>query len=833
MGHADVNISTLLWTPGTYYVLVLPNDRDQQGAYTLTLDGIALANLNNAPPVDYAFNAGNLPACDTTEVLYLTASDQLGGITSAAMTNLRFLASDADAPGLVIDFSEALAYVAPTTAFSDTYRTWRDAHAGNPFYANAFAEGINKLINDLVDRCPSIYYVAIIGGDRVIPFYRVPDETLLANESSYLPGSSINPTSETASSLRYHTILTDNIYGSLSTIPFRGRKLLLPELAVGRVVESASDISDYLYGMQVNGIDARSITIDGTKAFVSGYDFLTDHAQAVSSTITLYNSDGVPPVTLINDTWSAAELQNAWLTNLGIVVSSRSRYGVQSVNAHFTHDRAIPANYLLAPTEYVTAAVIYQNNYDPFSPQQAYLYNTLGFSVGCHSGYNVADGDVLDPNRRIDFPQAYVKQHGAWVGNTGFGYGDSDLIAYSEKLMLNFSEELGRDWRDAPNGNLYAGMPVGQALVRAKRAYLREAAAGTFSVYDEKVLLESTLYGLPTLRAKVYAPNAKPFPATDPQDFECQTCYLAGLRSNKAPVTTTSTSRTVTISFTHDMQSFANGDVVSTTAEIVSDSENALVGQRFVGEYPNAAGRPTLPAFSIPVALEDALGSQRLQDVTLIDAESGDQPFNPLVTRLITDEDYLDTEPAFNFPQQWFPDQPFASSVFESENIAAAGPATRRYLQLLLSPAQYKGNNSGGLLRTYASMTIELTYLSEGATPALLNDSYEPIIWDAALSGDTIEAVILEYNSTGPGVVVEASAFVKTAGDDWAEVIMSLERDAVDLETWYASGQVPADAASPLQVLLYAQDEAGNSGVETFGGTFNLDRTIYLPLVMK
>lgn len=35
-----------------------------------------------------------------------------------------------------------------------------------------------------------------------------------------------------------------------------------------------------------------------------------------------------------------------------------------------------------------------------------------------------------------DWAQAFSRQRANFVGNTGYGYGDSDLIAYSERLIV-------------------------------------------------------------------------------------------------------------------------------------------------------------------------------------------------------------------------------------------------------------------------------------------------------------------------------------------------------------------------------------------------------------
>ena len=43
--------------------------------------------------------------------------------------------------------------------------------------------------------------------------------------------------------------------------------------------------------------------------------------------------------------------------------------------------------------------------------------------------------------RLLDWPQAFADQGaGVYVANTGYGYGDTEIVAYSEKLMALFAE---------------------------------------------------------------------------------------------------------------------------------------------------------------------------------------------------------------------------------------------------------------------------------------------------------------------------------------------------------------------------------------------------------
>src|SRR5438552_15687970 len=88
------------------------------------------------------------------------------------------------------------------------------------------------------------------------------------------------------------------------------------------------------------------------------------------------------------------------------------------------------------------------------------LANRLVFSMGCHAGLSVADATVTAGATTLDWPQAYAqKSAGAYLGNTGFGYGDTLVVAYSEELNRLFAQRIA------------AGSTVGDALAAAKQAY--------------------------------------------------------------------------------------------------------------------------------------------------------------------------------------------------------------------------------------------------------------------------------------------------------------------------------------------------------------------------
>jgi len=200
---------------------------------------------------------------------------------------------------------------------------------------------------------------------------------------------------------------------------------------------------------------------------------------------------------------------------------------------------------------------------------------------------------------------------------------------------------------------------------------------------------------------------------------------------------------------------------------------------------------------------------------------------------LITDEIYLSHEPTFDFTDRWYPDQPFSYSVFESDNLDDDGPLNqdRRFSQLLLTPTQFKGNTSGGELRQFSTITLRLKYLSDGADDDLLDDTFDPIVRDTQRTSDgKIRAIVIERDNDGPGDELDAEMVVKTNTGAWQTVSMNTFQIGTT-ERWQIEGSLPANTFLPLQLLIQAEDEAGNVGVETYGGRFDIDYEMYLPNV--
>jgi hypothetical protein len=259
-----------------------------------------------------------------------------------------------------------------------------------------------------------------------------------------------------------------------------------------------------------NTIDAylNSPVLTPANAFVTGYDFLIDQANAITTSLT---AQGVNNQThLINDTWTA-QIFSDTLFNMSVAPD------LMSLNSHFEHYRFFPND----------ANDIYATQIGAM-PDFA---GTLVFSVGCHSGLSVDDDGSLTVLTGTDWAQSFLRQQAMFVGNTGFGYGDTDLVAYSEQLMVNFVDALG-DWSEGPQ-------TVGQALVQAKQLYYNSLAAGTFSNYDEKVMSELTLYGLPMARINMPVTTTVPLKGYSVANAQLQDNYRDFLQGGSGSLTST------------------------------------------------------------------------------------------------------------------------------------------------------------------------------------------------------------------------------------------------------------------------------------------------------
>ena len=213
----------------------------------------------------------------------------------------------------------------------------------------------------------------------------------MANERKY---ADVAATDTLSGSLSLRYFLIDDYYGAVPPLPYKGRELYLPQVAVGRLVESPSEMAAV-----IDAFFDQPVLTPGD-ALVTGYDFLIDQATIITDTLA---SQGITAQThLIDNSWTAQVFSDTLFT----LATAPS---LMSLNSHFEHYRFFPND----PNDIFAAQVTVTTNYD----------GALVFSVGCHSGLNVADAQSMSSLTAVDWPQAFGRQRASFIGNTGYGYG--------------------------------------------------------------------------------------------------------------------------------------------------------------------------------------------------------------------------------------------------------------------------------------------------------------------------------------------------------------------------------------------------------------------------
>lgn len=379
--------------------------------------------------------------------------------TSALMSKLHQLADAPQVKGLVVQVED-------NAAVAEAYDKWLASQSSllDVSLANSVASAVRNLTLSLLSQHALVEYIVIVGSDQVIPFWREPEGNLCGSGIDALVNGQckeevyaddVTPNTPLWAALHNNMSLTDNYYADRQPEPWKeNTTLYLPDYALGRLVEQPGEI--------IGEIDAylSDDLLDVSRALVTGYDFVRDGGEDIARV--LRNDLGANAVdgALIAASWTGDQLRDKQL-------NANPRFDLQSINGHSQHTAAgAPDHDDILASEVAGAA--------------SNLSGALIFSVGCHAGLN--DSGVLD------LAQAFAQKRATYVGNTGYGWGGSGSV-YSEELMRRFARKLA-DGTSAV---------VGKALMAAKQDY-RANPRLRGDMYDAKVLMVSTLYGLPMAR---------------------------------------------------------------------------------------------------------------------------------------------------------------------------------------------------------------------------------------------------------------------------------------------------------------------------------------------
>ena len=121
------------------------------------------------------------------------------------------------------------------TAVASAYTRW-NADPCDPDRANGVVNAIVALISRIRTERPSVKNIVVVGADDMLPMARLADTTRTGNEKSY--ADTFPSGDQYHGALASERVLSDDPYGDLDPVPWLNRRLYLPDLAVGRLVET-------------------------------------------------------------------------------------------------------------------------------------------------------------------------------------------------------------------------------------------------------------------------------------------------------------------------------------------------------------------------------------------------------------------------------------------------------------------------------------------------------------------------------------------------------------------------------------------------------------------
>jgi hypothetical protein len=769
----DQDIQTPPLAPGTYIVQVSGyNGAFSSQPYLLRANLLggptspSCPGLGSSDPAIPYLNSLSAPASTPdipggVNTLFLVDTQRLTAAfpsdEGTIMSNLQAVASDSAAgvDGAVI----------PVDAYPDVqaaYATWNE----NPCSvdaANGVVAAIAAVVDQIKEAHPTVQNLVIVGADDQIPLARIADGTTESNERDYGASAAVGQDNVESDALSLGYYFSDDPYAASQPLGVGSATLYTPQLAVGRLVESAPEIENAL-----TRFVSSDGNLDATASLTTGYSFLTSGAKAVSANL---GADGLTASTLISETWTESDLDAA-LAGTGTPSGQTEAPGVDSINAHFDYSRALPASNNASGT----STNLFTTN-DVRNAISSYGGRLL-FSMGCHAGLDVDDAEVdasVEATASIDdWAKTFADAGALWVANTGYGYADTDTIAYSAKLMVDFAANL--------NGTL----TIGEALAQAKQQYA--AGDAILSPYDLKALMESTLYGLPmyNLNSSAGTPPGVPGgPTTTPVSFSGGPAASTGL----------------------------TGALVSLDPSVVSVGTSSGTYYQATGTAAYSDGtqtteyRPIEPLVAVPVTETDLV------------------PHGALVTGL-TSTDYPGFTPAYSMPAVGSADDspPAIGEVAfpgTLQRVSTYGAFTQtgttEGAQLDLVAGQYFPSSSApgtGTQRLFTSMSAEVLYQSPGNS--LINDYAPATIGSSSalnVGGAYDFAVTVTPSSASDPVVGVVVLYTDASSPgQWAAIDLT----SADGLNWSGTGAVTPSGKA--QYLVEAVDQAGNVAVSNNEG---------------
>ncbi|MCU1359587.1 MAG: hypothetical protein JWN99_876, partial [Ilumatobacteraceae bacterium] len=733
---------------------------------------------------------GTAPGNAGLQTVIVTDQTRMSGSPAdkaTAMTSLTTLANRTDVQGVVIDLSDTTKY--PRVAAANAQA---DANPACPVAKNTVAKEIKAVIdayrkaNTPTGGATTLQYVVLAGGADVVPFYQVQDVAGLANEKDYVPP--VKPETPTDAGLRSGLVKGQDYYGSAVDLTINSRTLAVPDLAVGRLVDNATDIT-----AAVNAYIATGGVVAPNTSLVTGYDFVGDAAGQVRDELAAGTT--TTPDTLIQPQGEGANGPNVWNADQLRAKLLAGNHGITMLAGHFSAGTLLAADYKTG----LSAADI--------SASAASFTNSVVLALGCHGGFAVPSTDLLagaspDP----DWAKTFMRKGAAaYVAATGYAYGDTELTEYGERLFVGLTKQMRTGT---------GPISMGKALVEAKRDYL--ASTAQLTGIDEKTVVEMTLYGLPMM--KVNMPGTRLSPPAD--------ASLVGTTAAVSPAPVVATglrSTTVALAPALTPHNVPLIDVTNgtTTATTYYSGPDGVVSNPF---------EPILPKKIDNVSAS----GQVLRGVAFRGGDYADvNGVTPLTSAPTTET----STPHQSFNSDvFYPNQVWMPNFYD----AVDGGSTR----LVTIPAQYRSSAPGsttGTIRTFSNVNMALYYMPSDWTAAGSDRAAKgaavsagPSVngVSASVSGQTVTFSVNAKSDGSAGVQAVWVLYTADPGSSfyghWAPVDLIQDHPdpahpehLVDPTLWTGTLDITGTPASSMHFMVQAVNGAGLTALATnLGGYY-------------
>jgi hypothetical protein len=790
---------------GASPLLVIRNTWDRSGTWYFRFVGVngafdlvhpitfsATVKDNGCGALNMTPLAPSTTSVTAAKTLFLTDTAQFSaadGSTSSLTTRLSLFQTAHPELGIqIVDLKN-------DANISLNYGSWT-AHPSCAAAANIVATSIQQLISKY-RQSGSLQYVVLVGGDHVIPYWRVPDESALGHERSFSPPVADLSTSQ--AQLRQDYFMTQDFYGSASSISRPSHDMYLPStVSVGRLVENVTQISAMLNAYDAIGgvlhtYDTSGGAVNEHRALVTGYSGLARLASNVQST--LGTTGGMTVDSLIEDptkgpsdpsAWTADQLRKAMLADPATGAPA-PRHDILALQGHFSAIGALAADYKTA---------IYSSELKGASNPS--FQNTLVLTNGCHSVYNVANSDAINASVALDWAEVFAGQGMTSIGGTGYQYFDSDLLLLTSGILDNLTRQLTYD--PNPSGT-HTPVPIGAALNAAKLNYV-DGLVGMEGTAEKSI-------GVLTL-------NGLPFWSVDLYNRQPASGLVSWFNLNPTGSGGVTAIQRRTAFATYDVKPsymLSEQDLVRQ----VIDSGGNIIGTN-VDSYFSVDGtagvwaspyRPVLPQQTMNVHASNLSGYVARGNV-LLSADYTDQtanqlratPFRPYVE--VPSTEFGGLHPHFN------------SSVFAPLQTSYLNDLIGESLHVL--PMQYRSTSSGGtLLETGTARLLSKpsyrVYYSSSTDPSVVFAGPPTIAQVRVTPSSTAGSVHVDVIVSGPLAVDLEDLLVSYTATGWPHLnSCSLITSGLDTSTVSPCG-------NPVRTNLY-QPSGSNGYLRMYSSDF-------------